>query len=214
MLLKRCAHEPQADVWEEFIARTRRMVSAVVFRVAGRWGESRPEVLEELVQECYLHLYAKDRRVLREFKPREEESVFAFLKVVAANITNDQMRAQCAAKRGAGIERILLILTTEVALSHPKKQTLASRLVLREIETWLSKRVSGPDSEKFKTIFWLYYRQGMSANSIAQIKAFGLSTKGVESVIYRLTRMLRDDLGDKQANPAIPLAESKGTGTA
>ena len=190
------------------------MVSAVVFRVAGRWGESRPEVLEELVQECYLHLYAKDRRVLREFKPREEESVFAFLKVVAANITNDQMRAQCAAKRGAGIRENSVDSDHGSSSLASQETNVDQQVLLREIETWLSKRVSGPDSEKFKTIFWLYYRQGMSANSIAQIKAFGLSTKGVESVIYRLTRMLRDDLGDKQANPAIPLAESKGTGTA
>src|SRR5271165_1178210 len=102
-LVGHCAFDSNADVWAEFIRRTRRLVSAVVYRVASRWGESRPEVLEELVQECYLHLYAKDRRVLREFTPRDEESVFAFIKVVSANVTNDHMRAQGAAKRGAGI---------------------------------------------------------------------------------------------------------------
>jgi RNA polymerase sigma-70 factor (ECF subfamily) len=43
-------------------------------------------------------------------------------------------------------------------------------------------------------IFWLYYQQGMSAKTIASLPAVGLTAKGVESAIFRLTRQVREAL--------------------
>jgi RNA polymerase sigma-70 factor (ECF subfamily) len=87
-------------------------------------------------------------------------------------------------------------------------------VLLGEIEAWLNRLVSGRDAENHKTIFWLYYRQGMSASSISQIKAFGLTTKGVESVIYRLTHLLETNLALPRDIGTAGFARSKGTGEA
>jgi RNA polymerase sigma-70 factor (ECF subfamily) len=43
-------------------------------------------------------------------------------------------------------------------------------------------------------IFLLYYRQGLTASEIAALPALGLTTKGVESIIARLTHMIRSHI--------------------
>jgi RNA polymerase sigma-70 factor (ECF subfamily) len=211
-LVERCIRSESPELWEEFVVRTRRLVSAVVFRVAARWGESRSEVLEELVQETYLHLYANDRRVLREFTPQNDDAVFGFIKVVAANVTHDHLRACNAVKRG--VER-----TTNTDVESPERSAtppnsasggIEQHVLLGEIESCLEKLLTGDEAGKHKTIFWLYYRQGLSASAIAQVPAFGLSTKGVESVIHRVTRALREKLAGSQVALRGAAEPSKG----
>lgn len=212
-LIERCIRSEAPELWEEFVARTRRLVSAVVFRVARRWGESRSEVLEDLVQETYLHLYANDRRVLREFRPQSDDAVFAFIKVVAGNVTHDHFRAMNAVKRGA--ERItnsdeeFSVRSAESLPTH--SGNAEQQVLLGEIESCLEQVLCEPDAQKSKTIFWLYYRQGWSASAIAEIPAFGLSTKGVESVIHRATRAVREKLTGSAAVSSIAVERSKGT---
>ena len=41
-------------------------------------------------------------------------------------------------------------------------------------------------------LFWLYYRQGFTAEEIAALPAAGLSAKGVESALRRIAGWLRD----------------------
>jgi RNA polymerase sigma-70 factor (ECF subfamily) len=188
------------------------LVISVVYRVAKRWGETRPEILDELVQDCYLHLYKNNQRVLREFKPRNEESIFGFLKVVAANVTHDYLRAQGAAKRGASETTNSDETVAEFAPGEHPEAKIQQEVLLREVEDCLNRNLRGEDAGKFKAIFWLYYRQGCTATSIAQIKTFGLTTKGVESVIHRLTSILRRELEQKPHMQAKSLTESKGTG--
>jgi RNA polymerase sigma-70 factor (ECF subfamily) len=166
-----------------------------VCRVARRWNETRPEIFEELVQETYLHLCCKDRQALRGFQGEDEEAIFKFLKTVAANITHDRLRAQNAAKRGASLTEA----ATDDSESKPPRLIavpcdVERNVLLSEIERWLDKLVSGRDAERYKTVFYLYFRQGMTAASIAQIPALELTTKGVESVLSRLTRALKDKI--------------------
>ena len=52
--------------------------------------------------------------------------------------------------------------------------------------------VVGPDQERNRTIFWLHYRAGLSARAIAELPGMGLTTKGVESILMRITRELRE----------------------
>ena len=204
-LVQRCCSSDDAELWEAFIHRTRRLITATVFRVARRWNETRPEIIEELVQETYIRLYCRDRQALRNFQARDDEAVFAFLKVIAANVTHDHLRAQNAAKRGACLtESADDTLERNQPVQIAVSPDIEHNVLLTEIETWLDKLISGKDAEKHKTIYWLYFRQGMTAASIAQIPAFGLTTKGVESVIARLTRTLRDKLRP-------PNAEGEGT---
>jgi RNA polymerase sigma-70 factor (ECF subfamily) len=67
-------------------------------------------------------------------------------------------------------------------------------------------RLSATESKRDRTIFWLYYRQGFSAREIAELPGLGLTQKGVESCIHRLTNMLRAESG----SPAFSVRKLEG----
>ena len=48
-----------------------------------------------------------------------------------------------------------------------------------------------------RVVFWLYYRQGLTAKEIAALPGIDFSTKGVESVIVRLDRTIRSELNSE-----------------
>jgi hypothetical protein len=62
-----------------------------------------------------------------------------------------------------------------------------------------------------QTLFWLYYRHGMSASAIASLSTIGLSVKGVESAILRLTRQVRNHIARSRSS-ADQLPSQKGRG--
>jgi hypothetical protein len=66
---------------------------------------------------------------------------------------------------------------------------------LQEVNAALSRVAAGPHLERDRKLFWLYYRVGLTADEIAGLPSIGLSTKGVESSLLRLTRLLRQEIG-------------------
>jgi RNA polymerase sigma-70 factor (ECF subfamily) len=58
------------------------------------------------------------------------------------------------------------------------------------------------NQERDRTVFWLYYQQGFSAKAIAALPSIGLSEKGVESAILRLTREVRNRLATTRSEPS------------
>jgi RNA polymerase sigma-70 factor (ECF subfamily) len=65
---------------------------------------------------------------------------------------------------------------------------------LTEIEEHLKHSLTGPDRERDRMIFWLYFRQGMSTKEIASLPTIRLGTKGVGSVIERLKHGIREQI--------------------
>ena len=60
-------------------------------------------------------------------------------------------------------------------------------------------------SERDRALFWLYYRQGYTAEEIARVPATGLTAKGVESALRRVTTWLREEIArNKSAHIAEP----------
>jgi RNA polymerase sigma-70 factor (ECF subfamily) len=53
--------------------------------------------------------------------------------------------------------------------------------------------------ERDRALFWLYYLQGYTAEEIAGIPGVGLSAKGVESALRRVTVWLRNEVGRKRS---------------
>ena len=79
------------------------------------------------------------------------------------------------------------------------------QLFLRDIDDQLRNCAAGFNQERDCNIFWFYYLQCMSAKAIAALAPIELNPKGVESVILRLTRCLREKLGGgSKENPAEP----------
>lgn len=64
-------------------------------------------------------------------------------------------------------------------------------------------------------IFWLYFRQGMSAKEIASLPTIGLGAKGVGSVIERLKHAIREQIvGSSSESDDDAEAEAKGNSLA
>ncbi len=195
-LVRACAGSTDERAWTEFIQRFQVVIAAAVLRTARRWGEpSRPQ-LDDLIQDTYLKLCENDSRLLRSFQPRHEDSIYGFLKVVAANVVHDHFKAALAAKRGAGhteaIDEIELIQNGLRAAVADSSDAVSRRLQLEQIDKVLRLVTTGKDQERKCTIFWLRHRQGFTASEIASMPAIGLTTDGVESVLLRLAGMIRN----------------------
>src|SRR5262249_50263537 len=89
--------------------------------------------------------------------------------------------------------------------SQGSEQKIAFDIFLAEIDSHLSRCLDGPDAERDRAIFWLYFRQGLSSKEIASLAGIGWSTKGVGSVLERLKQSIRKQIlsAEVQADPAF-----------
>ena len=195
-LVRACAGSKDERAWAEFIRRFQVVIAAAALRTARHWGEPPRPQLDDLIQDTYLKLCEKDSRLLRSFQPRHEDSIYGFLKVVAANVVHDHFKSALAAKRGAGqteaiTEPIQIDRTTAGADSF---DVVSRRLQLEQLDKILKQLTAGKDQERKRTVFWLRHRQGLTASEIAAIPSIGLTTEGVESMLMRLAIMIRGHL--------------------
>lgn len=192
-LVRECAGSNEAEAWAEFIRRFHVVIAAAVLRTASHWSESSRSQVDDLIQDTYLKLCEDDSRLLRSFQPRHEDSIYGFLKVVAANVVHDHFKSVLAAKRGA-TQTEALAEPTETQAQMPSSDgfdTVSQRIQLEQIDKVLRQATAGKDQQRKCAIFWLRHRQGLTASEIAAMPSMGLTTEGVESVLMRLTIMIR-----------------------
>jgi RNA polymerase sigma-70 factor (ECF subfamily) len=203
-----CARGGDADSWEEFIRRFNPVIARSVLRVAIRHGISDKPLIDDLVQETYLKICANECKLLRTFIPQQPESAFGFLKVVAASVAQDFFKSRLAEKRAPGetadsVEEISTLAAPECrknALNHTERA-----LLIDQIDRKLKAAVGAKELQRARVVFWLYYRSGFTASAIASLPTLNLSVKGVESLLFRLTRLVRESL----SNTEDPDAEGK-----
>lgn len=166
-------------------------------RTARRWGERSPVVLDDLVQETYLKLCADNFRVLRKFESCKPGAIYGYIKVVTANVVHDHFKGARAAKRGAGEDAddigIEGLCAGSVSSQAPlsEQASIERTILLQQIDQLLYKSIPPEDLSRSRLIFWLYYRSGLSASAIASLPDMHLTTKGVESALLRLTRLVK-----------------------
>jgi RNA polymerase sigma-70 factor, ECF subfamily len=201
-LVKACADSKDEEAWTEFIRRFHRVIAAAVSRTARRYEESLLFQTEDLIQDTYLKLCENDSRLLRTFRPRCEASIYGFTKVVAANVVHDRFKSVLAAKRGvAQTEAIIEHIQIDPKTADERSfDRVIQRLGLEQIEKILTLVTAGKDQEKKRMIFWLRHRQGLTASEIAAIPGIGLTTEGVESMLMRLTNMIRGHINGSEQN--------------
>jgi RNA polymerase sigma-70 factor (ECF subfamily) len=177
----------------------------VAKRIARLWvSDPSPAIIDDIVQEVFLKLCEHDRRILRGFEPRGEDSFFGLLRLVTASVTNDYFRRQYSTKRGGKVLTMPLLdgdssLAAQTAIqpSHMQHSALLQQLDRKLLS---APKIIGP---RDRALFWLYYRQGFTAEEISRLPASGLTAKGVESALRRVTTWLRTEI-DRGDIPGPP----------
>jgi RNA polymerase sigma-70 factor, ECF subfamily len=192
-LLRQCSIAGSGEAWEEFVRRFHRLIATVAMRTADRLGDSSKQTVDDLIQQTYLKLCDDNFRVLRNFQQQHRDAFIGYIKVVTANVVRDHFKAAHSEKRGANrVERIMeefIPPAGDGSAGSPK--AIERAVLIQEINHQLDLCVLGPDQERNNRIFWLYYRAGLSARAIASLPGMGLTAKGVESIIARITKDLR-----------------------
>lgn len=195
-LAKACAHSADAAEWEEFLRRCTPLASLVALRISRSWvNVAAPGVVGDIVQEIFLKLCEQERRILREFEPRGDDSFLGLLRMVSSSVANDYFRRMYSAKRGG---KVVTMPIAEDGGSGPEMggQTSAEmeqQVLLSQLDEKLR---SAPEviGERDRALFWLYYRQGLTAEEIAAMTGAGLTAKGVESALRRVAKWLRGEI--------------------
>jgi RNA polymerase sigma factor (sigma-70 family) len=193
-LIQACTTSPIHGAWDEFMRRYHAVITAAAARVSRHWGNGTSDEIDDVVQEIYLKLCADRGRILREFRSSQPDAIFGFLKVVATNTARDFYRQKTADKRGAAQTETL----TEVSDRVGWLDDLDRRVTLAELQQLLFARTQNENGIRDRAIFQFYYRDGMTAAAIAQLPGVGLNPKGVEGVLHRLTRAIREAVTNAQ----------------
>jgi RNA polymerase sigma-70 factor (ECF subfamily) len=202
-LAKACAHSANAAEWEDFVARCMPLATLVALRISRMWvSDPSPATVDDIVQETFLKLCEQERRILRTFQPRGEDSFLGLLRIVAASVANDYFRRIYSTKRGGKVVTMpLMDDDAQIALDGPRPAAeMQQSALLAQLDQKLR---SAPEiiPERDRALFWLYYRQGYTAEEIANLSAAGLTAKGVESALRRATMWLKDEVGAKKPGP-------------
>src|SRR5439155_17763544 len=191
-----CAGPCDDEAWEEFVSRVGRPISLTILRTASLWGEPSRSLVEDLVQVTYLKLWEGGCRLLRDFAIQRPEAILGYLKKTAANATHDYFKHGRSQSSGGEEPHVS---TSDVEpeagkQAHGSQEKIAFEVFLNEIDEHLKCCLTGADQERDRMIFWLYFRQGMSAKEIASLPTIGLGAKGVGSVIERLKQSVREQI--------------------
>jgi RNA polymerase sigma-70 factor (ECF subfamily) len=212
-----CSQTRDAPPWTEFVRRFHPLIARVVVRVARQWGENAPHVFDDLIQDTYLKLYAERTNLSQKFKPTHPEAVYAYIKVFTANLVHDHFKASRSQKRSSG---------TDISIDSPLFEhraegsatsstvSLDRSVLLRQIESCLQTIAPGVEGQRDRRIFWLYYRVGLHASEIAALPMSGLTIKGVESTLLRLSRQLRELLVNRDRTISLSRIIEKGNQSA
>lgn len=191
-LLQQCVGAGKDAAWLEFLRLIRPFLAAIITSNIRHWKSPDSCLVDDLVQNTYLKLCANDFKALRELDCPQENALFGFLKVVASNVVQDHFRSWCCQKRGSGkAEDDLEKVRPTRDQIHNFDRHLERRILLGQIERCLRDHSREARFDRDYKIFWLYYSQGLTAREISEQPNIDLGTKGVESTLLRLTRLVR-----------------------
>jgi RNA polymerase sigma-70 factor (ECF subfamily) len=178
--------------------------------VARIWqGTASSAVVDDIVQEVFVKLCEQERRILREFKPKGDDSFLALLRVITASVANDYFRRQYSEKRGGKVVTMLLDEEPSSMVATHNDQDAQRAVLFNELDRKL-RSASGATAERDRALFWLYYLQGLTADEIASLPGSELSAKGVESALRRVTAWLRKELEPRSTAAQIEPAGEAG----
>ena len=188
--MQTCLHGGTREHWEKFIAMAQPLLASAIWRSLSRSAPASRDLVDDLVQETFLRLCANDFHALRTFRGGDDTALQAYLRTIAASVAIDYVRSRASAKRGAGKDVASLDDMESVLGSHDANlEALERRQLLDRVERCLEKQ-----EPRNRRIFWLYHAQGLTPRLIAALPEIGLGVGGVETLVYRLTGLVRECL--------------------
>ena len=186
-IIRKCQQRAGAEEWAELIRHLQPILARVAYRVACEWGVANASETDDILQESFLKIGARDGQLLRRLPLDDLGSALAYLKVTTANCARDYLRAKYADKRGQEVT-VQVDARMDELLPSVDSASLDRNILFLQIDQALDA------SPRDRSIFWMYYRQGFTAHEIAAIPEFGLTQKGVESLLFRHSGMVRKAL--------------------
>jgi RNA polymerase sigma-70 factor (ECF subfamily) len=184
-LVRICFETGNEQAWADFIRRFHPLIARVVIRVARQWGESSPQVIDDLIQDTYLNICERRGSLSLQLNPSNQNAIYGYIKVFTANLVHDQFKASHSQKRGGGVKPDSLDIGNAPAVERQSAtsevETIDRNLLMREIDSCLQSLDRGPNAVRDRRIFWLYYRVGLTAVAIAALPAIALTTKAPSS---------------------------------
>jgi RNA polymerase sigma-70 factor (ECF subfamily) len=199
-LVRYCLSSQDESAWNEFVRRFQPLIASVIIKTLRRGPLLNSSLVDDLVQETYIKLFAHNFKALREFDSRHEKGLFGFLRVVASNVVQDHIRTHYSQKRGSGkMEEDLELISAKVPSNKGWVDKAERKILLAQIRKRLKTHASEVHFSRNYAIFQLYFEHGLTARDIAGMPNIGLSTKGVESALVRLIRLLKEVIHSPQA---------------
>ncbi len=176
------------SAFDEFMELARVPIRSAVWRTLSTRTAGDRAAADDLVQETCLKICSERGAALRRLAYPSPPGVVAYLRAMAHNVASDFFRTRMAAKRGGDQNRVALedVLQNEAGGGAA---TVERFLLLDQVQHCLKEHYK---AVRDRAIFWLYFRQGLTAKAIASIGAVGMSQKGVESLLLRIIRAIRD----------------------
>jgi DNA-directed RNA polymerase specialized sigma24 family protein len=183
-LIAQCADMARRDLLDTLIGRLQPLVAGVVSRTLRRYGIHDAEWVKDLSQDVFLKILSPKFELEERTQDRTDAQILGLIKLTAANMVVDALRAS---KQFVSIEQGLEICQDE---------NLEVKLLVQEVDATLKKLLTGPNATRDYRIFWFYHRDRMTAREISMLPGVGLTVKGVESLIFRVTADVKKALID------------------
>ena len=191
-LLHLCLSSDEQKHWGEFVRRTQPLIAGVIINTVRRWKTPAPSLVDDLIQDTYVKLFANDKKALRAIKNEYENTIFGYVRVIASNVVQDHFRQPV--NKADEVE-----LSDAVLPPRPRDRERLEFLDKKEQVEKILKMLSPSETyDRDVAIFWFFYEQGYTAKEISLLPSVALTVKGVEAVLFRLARYVREKLGLKE----------------
>jgi RNA polymerase sigma-70 factor (ECF subfamily) len=191
-LLHLCLSSDGEEQWREFVRRTQPLIASVIINTVRRWKTPAPSLVDDLIQDTFVKLFANEKKALRVAKNEHENTIFGYLKVIASNVVRDHFRQP--ANKADEIE-----INDAVFPPGPRDRERLEFLQKKEQIKRILEMLSVSETyDRDAGIFWFFYEQGYTAKEISLLPAVGLTVKGVEAVLFRVARFVREKLELKE----------------
>lgn len=191
-LLSRCAGDRRSPAWRTLVADYGRYLEFGVRRALRRVDLSpEPALIEDLVQDAYCRLLEDGGRRLGTFRGTLPAELGAWLRRLAERTALDHLRAAAAWKRG-GATTLVPHDLLEDDPSDPSTCPLRRVEQRERLRHFVRRCKEIPGGERGLRILGLVLAAGWTSRELARASGGSLSSSGIDSLVYRLRRRLRD----------------------